>query len=245
MQKENKIVHTVWVGESLSLLEQLTIRSLQQHGHEVHLWAYNFVKNVPEGVILRDASEILPKNTIFSYQGIPYSGLPNNGIGSLSHWSDRFQMKLLSMVGGIYSQLDVTYFKPIEFKEDYLFIKYPTNILQTFLMKCPKGSSFAIEAYSELKNNINSRSITYMDWNCSMRTLQNVLNSIENLKNNKYSFFNYFDNGGSIGGPLFEDWNFPPEMNLIHWSNATINEHKNNPRPGSFYYKMLMNAGLI
>jgi len=245
MQDGNKIVHTMWVGDSLSLLERLTIKSLQQHGHEVHLWAYNFVKNIPEGTILRDASEILPKNSIFSYQGIPYNGLPNNGIGSLSHWSDRFQMKLLGMVGGIYSQLDVTYFKPIDFKEDYLFIKYYSNILQTFLMKCPKGSSFAIEAYSELKNNINSRSITYMDWNCSMRTLQSVLSTMEDLKNDKYAFVNYFDNGGSIGGPLLEDWNFTSDIHLVHWSNATINAHKNNPKPGSFYHKTLMAAGLI
>ena len=92
MREDNRIVHGVWIGDKLSMMERLTIEMLQGHGHEFHLWSYDKVDNVPEGTVLEDASQVMPKESIFQYKGKPLACLANGGIGSLSHWSDQFQM---------------------------------------------------------------------------------------------------------------------------------------------------------
>lgn len=130
MKPENVIVHAVWIGDSLSLLEQLTIKLLQKNGHQVHLWCYDRIKNVPKDTVIRDASDILPKNSIFSFQGQPLPYIPNGGIGSLSHWSDQFQMKLLNIEGGIYTQLDVAYLWPLDFTQEYMFVNHMEKSLR-------------------------------------------------------------------------------------------------------------------
>ena len=38
---DNLVVHGMWIGERLSKLELLTIRSFLHHGHEFHLWLYD------------------------------------------------------------------------------------------------------------------------------------------------------------------------------------------------------------
>lgn len=250
MKPENVIVHTVWVGGELSLLEQLTIKLLQYHKHEVHLWTYDGVKNAPEGTILQNASEIMPRESIFTYQGYPLSYIPNGGIGSLSHWSDQFQLKLLAMKGGIYSQLDVSYLQPMDIIPDHLFVYDGVCSLQSFLMKCPKGSSFAIEAYAELKNTINSQTIKYMEWNCSMDAMGRILKTKTYFDRPDHKHYilnikNYMDLGCRIDGPFFSEWEINNDVYAIHWSNATVNELKNKPIPNSVYYKLLKIVGLI
>lgn len=248
MKQENIIVHTLWVGDSLSLLEQLTIKLLQHHGHEVHLWCYDKIKNVPDKTIIRDAAEIMPRSSIFSFQGqyLPY--IPNGGIGSLSHWSDQFQCKLLAMEGGIYSQLDVSYLGPIDYNPEYLFIDIlnTKKSMATFLMKCPKGSPFAIEAYKELSMKINHLTIPYQHWDCSMNLCMDVLVNRTNI--GPECFLNkqhYLDLGCMKNGPFFGTFQIPKDLVVIHWSNATLNVYKNHPIPNSFYESLLKFVGLV
>lgn len=246
MLDDNKIVHTLWVGKELSKLECLTIKLLQKHQHTVYLWGYEDIKNIPENVIFKDAEEILPRNTIFRYSGQPLVFIPNGGIGSLSHWSDQFQLKLLSMYGGIYLQLDVACLKPLNFKYPYAFISHIGNTaISAFLMKCPKSSLFTQQAYQELKNNITVEKMTQLDWDSSMRCIGNVfskfLPEFEKYKINS----NYFlDLGCRQSGPFFDGHKLHEDVYIIHWSNATVHEKKNNPIKGSIYEFLLNSVGL-
>lgn len=250
MKEENVIVHSIWVGDSLSLLEQLTIKLLQHHGHIVHLWCYNSVANVPSGTVIRDASDILPKNSIFSFQGETLPYIPNGGKGSLSHWSDQFQVKLLNIEGGIYTQLDVAYLHPLDFTQQYMFVSHVPRSLSTFLMKCPKGSPFTIEAYKELSMKINQLTIPYHHWDCSMNLLMDVLVNNTNVTTKicPECFLNkqhYLDLGCKRDGPFFQPFAAPDELIAIHWSNATVNVYKNHPLPNSFYEYLLKFVNLI
>ena len=180
LSPDNRIVHAVWIGARLSLMEQLSIRLLQQHGHEVHLWTYDPIVNVPKGVVVNDAALILPRESIFRYTGMPLGYIPNGGIGSLAHWSDRFQLKLLHQQGGIYLQLDVACLRPLNFKNRYLFVPHiPSEAgyqgIAAFLMKCPKGSVFAGNCAGELQRKINAETIGSLDWDCSMRLMKRAL----------------------------------------------------------------------
>jgi len=242
MNKSNKIVHTLWIGHKLSLMENLTIKLLQKHGHKVHLWCYNKIENIPKNTIIRDASEIMPKESIFRYTGKPHKKLPNNGIGSLAHWSDQFQLSLLYKYGGIYSQLDLAYLKPLNFKEKYFFIEDAIDskkkALGAFLMKCPKGSLFTKNCLKELKSKINKSTINSISWEDSMELMYEVLEK-HNLE--KYCLPKKYH----LAGQIFRI--NPPKNNIpiIHWSNATNYLLKNKPPLNTYYEFLLDDVGLI
>ena len=89
MQKNNIIIHSLWVGEELSALELLTIHSFLEHGHEFNLWVYDDIKTpLPKGVIIRDGNGILKRQKIFLYQHGEASGF---GKGSVVGFSEIFR----------------------------------------------------------------------------------------------------------------------------------------------------------
>lgn len=244
MRRENLVVNTVWIGNRLSLLERLTIKLLQKHGHEVHLWAYGPIENVPEDVVLQDASRIWSVDNVFEYAGVPFEGIPNRGIGSYAHWSDIFQLALLSKIGGLYSQLDVAYLAPLDFPEEYVFVQYAP--FSTFLMKCPKGSLFATTCFDNLSKIVNKEAAGTYDW---VTTLWIIRQHAHDLVPDCPRFIldesKYMDVGNRQEGPFFEDVAIPEEVRMIHWSNATHNQRKDSPIPGSVYHRMLVEVGLV
>jgi len=246
MKIENKIVHTLWVGSELSLLECLTIKLLQNYGHEVHLWTYGDIGNAPENVVLRDAEEVLPKSSIFRYTGLPINALPNGGIGSLSHWSDQFQLKLLSLYGGIYIQLDVACLKPLDFEHDYTFISHMgQSAVAAFLMKCPRDSLFTKAAYMATSASVNPDTMKNIDWDESMRVIGRTLAaSLPDNAKYRISSKYFVDLGCRTNGPFFDNNPLPEDVYIIHWSNATVNQRKNDPIKGSIYHDLLISVGL-
>lgn len=62
----NKIVQGLWIGDKLSLMEQLSIQSFLKNQHDYHLYVYRDVKNIPIGTTLMDGNEILPEKSIFT-----------------------------------------------------------------------------------------------------------------------------------------------------------------------------------
>ena len=47
---ENKIIRSLWIGDVLPDTAILSINSFLKNGHEFHLYVYDDVKNVPDGV---------------------------------------------------------------------------------------------------------------------------------------------------------------------------------------------------
>jgi len=84
-------IKALWIGESLSVIEQLALCSFLYHGHRVELFIYDDVANIPDGVIVRDGNEILGADKIFVYRkGQSYSGFAN--------W---FRYRMLHDEGGV------------------------------------------------------------------------------------------------------------------------------------------------
>lgn len=103
------LINSFWHGERLSLLEQLTLQSFIDHGHEFCLWTYNKnIKNkIPEEVMLEDANKILDYSKFFVYEG---NG--DCGRGTIGGFSDIFRYYLLLKNEGWYVDMDVTCLKP-------------------------------------------------------------------------------------------------------------------------------------
>ena len=62
------IIQGLWVGAPLSKMEQLCIQSFLYWGHTFHLYVYEPIENIPTGTIIKDANEILSKDSVFTYQ---------------------------------------------------------------------------------------------------------------------------------------------------------------------------------
>ena len=74
LSKDNKIVNGLWIGSRLTLVELLTIRSFLYNGHDFYLWVYDEILTpLPEGVTLKDATEIIPAKDVFSYKNTNHS----------------------------------------------------------------------------------------------------------------------------------------------------------------------------
>jgi hypothetical protein len=76
-----------WHGNPLSLYEKLCISSFVKHGFEVNVWSFMDL-DVPEGAVLKDASEILPKDWLFKYK-------QGGKQGCIAAFSDVFRLVLI------------------------------------------------------------------------------------------------------------------------------------------------------
>jgi hypothetical protein len=61
----NKIIQSLWIGDTLSNNELLCLRSFIYHHHEFHLYAYNEIPGVPDGIKIKDANTIIPADHLF------------------------------------------------------------------------------------------------------------------------------------------------------------------------------------
>lgn len=87
---------TFWHGPA-SWLERLSAASFLAAGHRVEVYSYDPVEGLPEGVVLKDASEILPRDKLVFYKG---KGTP--GV-----FSDYFRASLMAAEKGVWADLDV------------------------------------------------------------------------------------------------------------------------------------------
>lgn len=95
------IVQSMWIGDRLSRMENACIRSWLDNGYQYNLFVYDRVMNLPDGVTIRDANEIVEDKRIFKYN------LPNaEGGGSFSGFSNLFRYRLL-MDGGVWVDTDM------------------------------------------------------------------------------------------------------------------------------------------
>lgn len=137
---DNKIIQGLWIGPQLSVMEELSISSFLQNGHEYHLYVYDTVKNIPAGTVVKDANEILPASKIFQYKQRPsYAGFANF-----------FRYKLLLERGGWWADTDIVCLKPYDFPEDHVFateIFRGVEVVTAGNIKAPSGSQAMTSAW--------------------------------------------------------------------------------------------------
>jgi mannosyltransferase OCH1-like enzyme len=123
----NHVIQGLWIGD-FTAMEAMCIRSFLANGHAFHLYTYEPLEGVPEGTILKDASEIVPKDKIWDF-------------ASISNFADYFRYALLSKKGGWWSDMDTICLKPFDFTSEYFFCKDNTNVIVAAgTIKCPPNS---------------------------------------------------------------------------------------------------------
>jgi Glycosyltransferase sugar-binding region containing DXD motif len=129
----SEMIQGLWIGPRLTIMEQLSIASFLQNGHEYHLYVYEEIANAPKGTILEAADRILPESMIFQYRNYP----------SHAGFSNFFRYKLLLRKGGWWADTDVVCLKPFVFQSPYVFASERANggsVPTTAVIKAPPGS---------------------------------------------------------------------------------------------------------
>jgi hypothetical protein len=128
------IIQGMWIGEELSPLETMSIASFLKFGYEYHLYVYDHVRGVPEGVVLHDAHEILPREYLESFTLRDRVG----GRSRFSHW---FRYELLWNRGGWWADCDVVCLKRLEFDSPAVIASFRVKRKRVFatpmVMKLP------------------------------------------------------------------------------------------------------------
>jgi hypothetical protein len=99
-------IQVLWVRGDFSRMELLSLQSFVAQGHPVHLYVYEKPSNVPEGVDVLDAHEIVP------VKRVPKGPAKPMGKGTLASFSDFFRYNLLLEKGGWWTDMDVVAIRP-------------------------------------------------------------------------------------------------------------------------------------
>ena len=163
------IIQSLWIGGELSLMEQLSAKSFIDHGHEYHLYTYGDVKNIPEGVIVKDGNEILPESEIFRYEN-----------GSVSAFSNYFRFMMLYKKGGYWADSDLICVKPFTFEEEYVIarepvLRYEGRHVTSCFIKLPKNSAVTLSAINIQKAHKKLILSGQMKWSSGPKTIKAIV----------------------------------------------------------------------
>lgn len=95
-------VHMFWAYGEFSTLERLAAVSFVANGFPLKLWSYGEIGNVPRGVEICDAREVLPESRVFTYRN-----------GSYAAFANLFRYSVLSLQGGLWADTDVICLVPV------------------------------------------------------------------------------------------------------------------------------------
>ncbi|MEX2590961.1 MAG: glycosyltransferase [Chitinophagales bacterium] len=229
LNPERNYFNALWIGESLSKLELLTIYSFLEKGHTFRLWVYDQLKTpLPDGVILEDARQIIPESQVFSYKNANKYG---HGKGSYAGFSDIFRYKLLYERGGWWVDMDLTCLKEIYTEKAYFFRPHHELLMVGNIMKCPKGSELMKQCYDEAIEQVDENNT---DWH---KPIQILNDNIEKLHLQKYisKKVSNHDKWEETSKYIWTDAKLPEDCLFIHWQNEEW--RFKNVSKTDFYYR--------
>lgn len=140
-----KPIQMLWIGGELSKIEHLSIKSFLSNGHDVHLYTYGEVRNVPSGTVICEGDKIISRERIFKVYD------------SYAAFSDLFRFILLEKMGGFWMDTDMICLKRIEIDEEYMLCAEDSYTITPSAMKLPKNNLISQRvcdnfSYSDVNN---------------------------------------------------------------------------------------------
>lgn len=127
---------TLWVGKPFSKIELTAMSSFIYHGHELTIYLYDLEREVPNGVIKKDAREILSEDKIFMVDN------------SYAAFSDIFRYLMVRDTGLVWTDTDNVCLRSDWPKQDYIFGMQAADSNETIaggILKAPNNSIFISE----------------------------------------------------------------------------------------------------
>ena len=145
-------VFSLWIGSSLSILEQTCINSFLEKGTAFILYIYNNIENVPAGTIIKDANTVVPFSEYSKYD-------------NPSFFSNLFRYTLMYELGGIWVDMDLVCIQPIDLSSEYIFsseLKNNEQHTNAGIIGCPPKSALMHDCIKEVKRIVhNTQSIKH------------------------------------------------------------------------------------
>lgn len=121
-------INAVWIGSRIGPIHGACLRSFLRHGHRTILHVYERPLDVPKGVEISDANELLPEASIVRY---------SRG-GSPAIFADFLRYEILRKGLGLYVDCDVFCLSPIEDRE-HMF-GWEGELVNNAVLKLPSDS---------------------------------------------------------------------------------------------------------
>lgn len=123
--KDKAYVQSFWIGDRLSPIENLCIRSFLDNDFEFHLYTFGDLAGIPEGTTVKDANDIVSRTEFFHSKG------------KYALFADYFRFRLLLKKGGIWVDMDMVCLKPFEYPDDVILAKEDYSNFAIGFMKFP------------------------------------------------------------------------------------------------------------
>ena len=120
---------TLWIGPRLGPVERACLKSVLNRGHPLALYCYDEPEGVPDGVELRDASAILPRDRIIRHK-----------TGSFALFSNWFRYELQRLAAGTWVDCDIYLLAPLDGAAPCLFGADSSGWLNTGVLRLPPDS---------------------------------------------------------------------------------------------------------
>jgi len=138
-----ELFQSFWFGGNMSPYQWLCMKSFLEHGHRFALYVYDST-GVPDGVEVRDAQTILPRDRIFFYK-------QGEGAGSVSGFSNLFRYKLLCDRGGWWVDTDVVCLSGELPDGEVICARQQDGQIGSAVLKLPREHPLAAGLYAEAK----------------------------------------------------------------------------------------------
>lgn len=104
-----KAIGSLWIGERLSWMEQASITSFINQGHDYCLYTYGPVEGLPEGATLCDAREVWDSDKIYQY----------TKAGSPALHADIFRVLMNYKTGRVWADTDIIALRPFDLADGW------------------------------------------------------------------------------------------------------------------------------
>lgn len=115
---------TLWAGNKITKIQEISFASFVKHGHTLNLFIYDDIGTVPDGVVIRDANEVMPFDNI----------------GRLAHFADVFRYKMVEKFNFGWADADTICVTDEWFEEDDYYAISESGFVQNGVFRMPQGS---------------------------------------------------------------------------------------------------------
>lgn len=120
---------SLWIGNSLSKVEETALASFIYYGHTFTLFVYDMSLRVPKGIVKENANKIIPESEIFKIQN------------SYGPFADMFRYVMIKNTGLTWTDTDSICLRPDWNFGEYLFGFEENDRLANGILRIPQDSN--------------------------------------------------------------------------------------------------------
>jgi len=139
-------LNSLWVGNKIGWIEELCLRSAIATGHSFTVYSYkpDELRDLPPGVDLADAREVMPENLLLRYADS----------GAVQLGSNLFRYHLLQRSLGCWVDMDFYFIKRLHLTDDYVFGYERKDSINSAILKIPATSEMLRIIFRQMRPNI-------------------------------------------------------------------------------------------